>query len=78
MGIFRKPMPQGMKVSDCLREFETGGIRRRKNGLPFEDVIRSERTPKAEREIANHPSISLSLFCVKSSTSPSPWKRRRR
>lgn len=56
-GVFRKAMPLKMKVSDCLREFQTGGLRRRPNDLPFEDVIVSERTPKIEREIANHPSI---------------------
>lgn len=61
-GLFRKPMPAGMKVSDCLREFQTGGLRRRTNGLPFEDVIDSERTPKAERQIANHPSLKPQLF----------------
>lgn len=56
-GILRKPMPSGMKVSDCLREYQTGGLRRRPNDLPFEDVIFSERTPKAERLLADHPSI---------------------
>jgi len=56
-GIFRKPLPLGMKVSDCLREFETGGLRRRKNGLPFSDVIPSERTPRSERRISSHPSL---------------------
>ena len=56
-GIFRAPMPTGMRVQDCLREFQTGGIRRRQNGLPFEDVIQSERTPMAERTIADHPSL---------------------
>lgn len=25
-GILRKPMPPGMKVSDCLRAFQTGGL----------------------------------------------------
>jgi len=61
-GVFRKPMPKGMKVSDCLREFETGGLRRYADGLPFEDVIRSERTPKREREIAGHPSLKPQSF----------------
>lgn len=56
-GIMRKPMPSGMKVSDCLREFQTGGLRRRPDSRPFFDVISCERTPKAERLIANHPSI---------------------
>ena len=55
-GIFRAPM-HGMRVQDCLRDFQTGGLRRRQDGLPFADVIDSERTPKAERIIANHPSL---------------------
>lgn len=56
-GIFRAPMLPGMRVQDCLREFGTGGLRRRPDGLPFSDVIHSERTPKAERAIADHPSL---------------------
>ncbi len=56
-GLFRKPMLPKMRVSDCLREFETGGLRRTPHGLPFCDVVHSERTPKRERQIANHPSI---------------------
>ncbi|MBX9738341.1 MAG: site-specific DNA-methyltransferase, partial [Phycisphaerales bacterium] len=55
-GIFRKPMGS-LKVSDCLREWQTGGLRRYANELPFEDVIESERTPQREREIADHPSL---------------------
>ncbi len=56
-GIFRKPLLARMKVSDCLKEFQTGGIRRLRNGKPFSDVIPSERTPRRERKIANHPSL---------------------
>lgn len=56
-GIFRKPMLPGMKVSDCLREFGTGGLRCKADGSQFCDVIKSERTPKRERQIANHPSL---------------------
>jgi site-specific DNA-methyltransferase (adenine-specific) len=56
-GLFRKPLPPGMKVSDCLREYGTGGLRRRPDGLPFGDVIASERTPQLERAIADHPSL---------------------
>jgi site-specific DNA-methyltransferase (adenine-specific) len=56
-GVFRKPMLAGMKVSDCLREFQTGGLRRQPDGGPFSDVIPSERTPRAERDIADHPSL---------------------
>lgn len=69
-GLFRKPMPAGMKVSDCLREYQTGGLRRSEGGGPFEDVISSERTSKRERDIANHPSIkpqSLMRLLVRAS-----------
>jgi site-specific DNA-methyltransferase (adenine-specific) len=56
-GIFRKPMPTGMTVSDCLREWGTGGLRRTIDDKPFSDVLSSERTPRRERDIADHPSI---------------------
>ena len=56
-GIFRKPIPVGMKVSDCLREFGTGGLRRLADGLPFTDLIEVGRTPRAERDLAEHPSL---------------------
>ena len=55
-GIFRKPLLAGMRVSDCLNEFQTGGLRRYRDRRPFEDVISSERTPRREREITRHPS----------------------
>ena len=56
-GILRKPLPAKMRVSDCLREYQTGGLRRRSDGSPFCDVILSERTPQRERAIADHPSL---------------------
>ena len=56
-GLFRKPLNKGMKVSDCLREFGTGGLRRKPDGNPFEDVIQSERTSQKERGISDHPSL---------------------
>ncbi|MFN4294857.1 MAG: site-specific DNA-methyltransferase, partial [Thermoflexales bacterium] len=61
-GIFRKPIPEGMTVSECLRRFQTGGLRRKPNGNPFEDVIESERTPQKERAIAGHPSLKPQSF----------------
>lgn len=61
-GIFRKPLPKGMTVRECLRHFQTGGLRRKQNGNPFEDVIESERTPHKERAIANHPSLKPQSF----------------
>lgn len=56
-GILRKPLLAGMKVSDCLREFETGGLRRLPENLPFTDLIEVGRTPQEEREVAKHPSL---------------------
>lgn len=61
-GILRKPIPSGMKLSDCLREFKTGGLRRKPDGNPFCDVIPSERTPQIERDIAAHPSLKPQSF----------------
>lgn len=61
-GILRKPMPEGMTVAECLRRFQTGGLRRGVDGKPFCDVIVSERTPSREREIANHPSLKPQSF----------------
>lgn len=56
-GILRKPLLPRMKVSDCLREFQTGGLRRTAGDKPFNDVILSGRTPQRERQIADHPSL---------------------
>jgi site-specific DNA-methyltransferase (adenine-specific) len=61
-GIFRKPIPPNMKVSDCLRKFGTGGLRRISEKQPFNDVIVSERTPRRERDVANHPSLKPQSF----------------
>jgi site-specific DNA-methyltransferase (adenine-specific) len=56
-GILRKPLPAGFKVSDCLRQFKTGGLRRLPEGLPFSDLVEVGRTPRAERVLAKHPSL---------------------
>lgn len=56
-GLLRKPLPVGMTVKDCLREYGTGGLRRTPGGKPFTDVILSERTPRRERDIVDHPSL---------------------
>ncbi len=61
-GILRKPMPEGYTVSQCLREFGTGGLQRRRDGLPFSDVIQNERTPQREKLIAEHPSLKPQSF----------------
>ena len=51
-----------MKVSDCLRTYGTGGLRRISRDQPFADVIMSERTPRRERDIADHPSLKPQSF----------------
>ena len=51
-----------MRLSDCLREFQTGGLRRTPDDKPFSDVILSERTPQQERDIADHPSLKPQSF----------------
>ena len=61
-GILRKPMLPGMKLSDSLREFQTGGLRRTPDDKPFSDVILSERTPQLERDIVDHPSLKPQSF----------------
>lgn len=61
-GVFRKPLPSKMTVAECLRQYQTGALRRTPDDRPFEDVIRSERTPRSERAIANHPSLKPQSF----------------
>lgn len=54
-GIFRKPFSG--TVAKCLRTYQTGGLRRFPDNTPFCDVIHSTRTPRAERDIFDHPSL---------------------
>ena len=61
-GLFRKAMPARMTVGECLRQFETGGLRRLSDGNPFKDVIPSEKTSQHERKMANHPSLKPQSF----------------
>jgi len=56
-GLFRKPLPNGWTVAQCLREFGTGALRRTSAESPFTDVIKSERTPRRERDLVSHPSL---------------------
>jgi DNA modification methylase len=49
-------------VQDNLRKWKTGGFRRPSDAQPFGDVIRSYPTPRAEREIADHPSLKPQAF----------------
>jgi site-specific DNA-methyltransferase (adenine-specific) len=58
--ILRKPL-EG-RAQDNLRKWKTGGFRRLSADRPFGDVIESSPTPKAEREIAAHPSLKPQAF----------------
>jgi site-specific DNA-methyltransferase (adenine-specific) len=58
--LFRK-RPEG-RISDNLRKWKTGGLRRISEELPFGDVIRSAPTRASERRIANHPSLKPQEF----------------
>jgi site-specific DNA-methyltransferase (adenine-specific) len=60
-GLFRKPLT-GLTVSESLRKWQTGGLRRISEERPFEDLISSERTPRRERLIADHPSLKPQSF----------------
>lgn len=53
--LLRKPF--NGRVSDNLRKWGTGGLRRNVDGTPFIDVLISERTPKTERQTAPHPTL---------------------
>ncbi len=59
-GLFRKPF-EGT-LAHCLDENMTGGLRRLDAERPFCDLIFSERTPKNERNIDDHPSLKPQSF----------------
>ena len=56
-GLFRKPLPPKMTISECLRKYQTGGLRRTDDDKPFSDVLTIGKTSKNERQICNHPNI---------------------
>ena len=58
--LFRKPT-EG-RVSDNLRQWGTGGLRRISDQQPFGDVIRSRPATPAERKLAPHPSLKPQAF----------------
>jgi len=61
--IFRKPFKG--RLSENLKTWSTGGIRRYPDNTPFTDVIMSEKTPHKEKEIAPHPSLKPQSFMRK-------------
>jgi len=58
--VLRHPLDG--RVQDNLRKWKTGGFRRPSLEKPFGDVIKSSPTPKAERQIAPHPSLKPQAF----------------
>lgn len=58
--LFRKPA-EG-RISDNLRKWKTGGLRRVSDEKPFGDVIKSHPTGRIERAIAPHPSLKPQAF----------------
>jgi DNA modification methylase len=61
--VLRRPL-EG-RVQDNLRKWKTGGFRRPSKAQPFGDVIRSNPTPKKERNVAPHPSLKPQEFLRK-------------
>ena len=60
-GLYRKPMSE-RTVSENLRRWGTGGLRRLSDETPFLDVIQSGTTPERERAVAPHPSVKPQAF----------------
>ncbi len=58
--LFRKPLDG--RVQDNLRRWKTGGLRRDSPERPFTDLVPSERTPREERDIVDHPSLKPQRF----------------
>lgn len=58
--VLRHPLDG--RAQDNLRKWKTGGFRRPSDDRPFGDVIKSSPTPKAERQIAAHPSLKPQAF----------------
>lgn len=59
--IFRKPISEPT-IAENLRKWGTGAIRRANIDKPFVDLIESGRVPKAEKNIAPHPSLKPQSF----------------
>lgn len=54
--LFRKPISE-KTVAQNLRKWGTGGLRMLAGDRPLPDALSSHRTPRRERDIANHPSL---------------------
>jgi site-specific DNA-methyltransferase (adenine-specific) len=54
--------PLGGRTQDTLRKYGVGGFRRPSPDRPFGDVIKSHPSPRAEKQIAAHPSLKPQAF----------------
>lgn len=63
-GLYRKPLAENT-VAENLRVWHTGALRREHPDEPFSDIINGGKSPKAEREIVNHPSLKPQSFLRK-------------
>jgi hypothetical protein len=70
-GIFRKRFDGTM--ADNLRQWGTGGLRRRSKAEPFKDVIVCSPMRGAEKEIAPHPSLKPQRFLRQIVALPFLW-----
>jgi site-specific DNA-methyltransferase (adenine-specific) len=59
--LSRKPISE-KTVSENLRKWKTGALRRPSADDPFQDVISSSKTPQAEEAIADHPCLKPQRF----------------
>lgn len=60
-GLFRKPISE-KTIAENLRKWNAGALRRSSIDHPFTDLIPSTKTPKIERNLANHPSLKPQHF----------------
>ena len=59
--LYRNPI-ECRTVADNLRKYKAGALRRISDQQPFGDVIKSHPTRKAEKSLANHPSLKPQSF----------------
>lgn len=59
--LFRKPISEST-VSENLRKWGTGGVKRLSDETPFLDVIQSEKTPICESKVSSHPTVKPQSF----------------
>lgn len=60
-GLFRKPLTE-RRVSENLKKWAAGGLRRTPDGRPFPNVMKSEFPLDAEIRVAAHPSLKPQKF----------------